>query len=100
MPLQRHFLHVPVRSAIANSSGMIIGLSIVGAAAKHIGLALHHPDIRWYQPAALAILLIPTAMLGASIGARLTHRLDVQVVRVTFALLLFIAGGRMCYRAM
>ena len=40
VPLQRRFLGVGLRSAIANSATLIVLLSVVGATAKNLALAL------------------------------------------------------------
>jgi uncharacterized protein len=99
VPLQRNVLRIPTRSAIANSAATIIALSVVGATAKHYGLYVNHPDIALHQPVALAAYLIPTAIVGASIGSRLTHVLPVHRVKFAFALLVVVAGVRLSYMA-
>jgi len=99
VPLQRRVLGVPMRTAIANSAATIVVLSLVGTGFKHYGLIVNHPDLAWYQPAGLAIFLIPTAIVGATIGGRLTHVLPIKMVRWAFVLLLVVAGARMVHRA-
>ncbi|MEE9294357.1 MAG: sulfite exporter TauE/SafE family protein [Phycisphaerae bacterium] len=99
VPLQRRFLGVGVRSAIANSAAMIVLLSIVGGTAKHIALAVNHPEYAWHAPAELALFLIPTAVVGAWVGGRLTHVLPLRLVRAAFMVLLVVAGFRMVHRA-
>jgi uncharacterized membrane protein YfcA len=42
-----------------------------------------------------AALLIPTAIIGSWIGARLTHVLPLRVVRIAFVLLLTVASVKM-----
>ncbi len=100
VPLQRRFLDVGLRSAIANSAAMIVVLSLVGATAKHIALAANHPEIALHQPIRLAAYLIPTAIAGAWAGGRLTHVLPLRVVRSAFAVLLVVAGIRMVIRVL
>ncbi|MCH8967183.1 MAG: sulfite exporter TauE/SafE family protein [Planctomycetes bacterium] len=100
VPLQRRLLHLPLRTAIANSAAMIVGLSVVGATAKHIALAMHHPEYRLYEPVRLAIFLIPTAIIGASIGGRLTHVWPIKWVHVAFVILILFAGVRLASRAL
>ena len=97
--LQRRYLGVGLRSAIANSAAMIIALSLVGATVKHVALMKNHPEYGWLEPAKLAALLIPMAIVGASVGGRLTHLLPLKVVRTAFAILLLVAGTRMVYWA-
>ncbi len=98
VPLQRRLLGLPTRTAIANSSLMIVGLSLVGASVKHWTIWRHHTELTLTDPARLAAFLISTAILGAWIGSRLTHRLPVRTVRLVFAGLLVVAGVRMVSR--
>ncbi len=95
VPLQRRLLGVPLRSAIANSAGMIVVLSVVGTGLKHYGIWRHHAEIGLSEPMRLAVLLIPTAAVGAWIGSRLTHVLPLRVVRLAFVGLLVVVGLRM-----
>lgn len=99
VPLQRRLLGVPLRSAIANSAGMIVVLSVVGAGVKHYGIWRHHAEIALGEPLRLALFLIPTAAAGAWIGSRLTHVLPLKWVRIAFVLLLLVVGLRMNYIA-
>lgn len=98
VPLLRRFCRVPMPTAIANSAAMIVVLSLVGAICKHYSLAVNHPELSWHQPVVLGVFLIPTAMVGASIGGRLTHVLPLRMVRSAFVILLVVAGARMVYR--
>ncbi len=99
VPLQQRICKLSVRTAIANSAATIVGLSVVGAAFKHYALAIRHPDIDWHEPFRLALVLIPTAVIGATAGGRLTHILPVRFVRLAFMILLMLAGARMVSRA-
>ena len=99
VPLQRRVFGIEVRSAIANSAAMIVALSLVGGGMKNAAIAIHHPDLTWWQPARLALYLIPMAIVGSFIGARLTHMLPTRGLRGAFALVLLVAGGRMVMRA-
>lgn len=98
VPLQQRILRLPLRSAIANSAATIVVLSLVGATAKVTALAFRHPDCTWDAPVRLAAFLIPPAIVGASIGGRLTHALPLGVVRGAFIVLLIVAGIRMIGR--
>jgi len=99
VPLQRRLLAVPLRSAIANSAATIIALSLVGAPLKNIAVA-SSGAAPWWEPVGLAAVLIPTAMIAAFFGGRLTHVLPVAHVRVAFILVLFVFAARMCFRAL
>lgn len=93
VPLQRRLLGLPMRQAIANSAVIIIATSICGAVVKNYAFALDTG--RAAAPLQLAMLLIPTAMIGSMIGARLTHRLPVPIVRAAFDVILIAAAFRM-----
>lgn len=98
VPLQQKWLRIPLRSAIANSAATIVVLSLVGATAKVSALAFRHPECTWDAPVRLAVFLIPSAIVGASVGGRLTHVLPLGIVRAAFIFLLIVAGVRMIGR--
>lgn len=92
VPLQYRFLGVPVRSAIANSSAMIVAQALVGAAIKNYAYLHEHrgsPDAFL-----LAFFLIPTAVVGSWFGAHLTHRIPVRAVKSAFLVLLVVLAVR------
>lgn len=97
VPLQSRFLNVPLRNAIANSTATIIVLSLIGACLKNAALTVQHPEYTLSDSLRLAILLIPTAMIGALIGSRLTHALPLRALYLIFAVFLVVAGGRMAW---
>ena len=97
VPLQRHFLNIPLRTAIANSSAIIIATSLVGAVVKnHHYLIEHDHSLRSF---ALAGMLIPSAMLGSMVGSRLTHQLPIRHLKTAFLLFLLLAAMRLTYAA-
>jgi len=98
VPLQQRILGIPLRSAIANSAATIVVLSLASATAKIMALAYRHSDGPWDAPIHLAACLIPSAIVGASIGGRLTHLLPLGVVRAAFLVLLIVVGLRMIAR--
>ena len=98
VPLQRRVLHMPLRQAIANSATTIIVLSLVGATTKNYAVISHGPD-PWWNSIALAAVLIPTAIVGAFFGGKLTHTLPVPKIRLAFILLLLAFAARMALRA-
>ncbi|RME36973.1 MAG: sulfite exporter TauE/SafE family protein, partial [Planctomycetota bacterium] len=94
VPLQRRLLRVPLRRAIANSAALIIATSGLGAIVKnHAYMTAPGGDLK---PAAFALLLAPSAMIGSLIGSYLTHRLRLRTVKAAFFLLLVVAGIRLC----
>lgn len=97
VPLQRRFLKIPIRQAIANSSTVIIVTAAIGACVKNYAFMSEHGSVR--KPLLLAAILIPTAILGSLQGSRLTHRLPLRHVKIGFFTLLIIGAARLCYRA-
>ncbi|MCH8251535.1 MAG: sulfite exporter TauE/SafE family protein [Planctomycetes bacterium] len=93
VPLQRRFLGIPIRNAIANSATLIIATALVGATLKNIALIRGHDY--GYRSFALAGALIPAAVLGSMIGSRLTHLLPVKAIKTAFFILLVVAAGRL-----
>jgi uncharacterized membrane protein YfcA len=94
VPLQRRFLGMPLRNAIANSAAMIVALSAVGAVYKNAALVRTH-GYELSSPLGLAATLIPTAVLGSLLGSRLTHVLPVRVVHFAFTAFLALAAVRL-----
>ena len=98
VPLQNRLLGIPLRNAIANSAATIIALSCIGAVSKNYALVIHHPEYTVGESLRLAAALIPTAIVGALIGARLTHRLPLRILRAALIVLLVAASARMINR--
>ncbi|MFQ5461557.1 MAG: sulfite exporter TauE/SafE family protein [Phycisphaerae bacterium] len=97
VPLQRRFLGLPMRAAIANSSAVIVATATVGATAKNIAYAADQAGTT--SPFLLAAVLIPTAIVGSLFGSRLTHRLPVRAIKVAFLLFLLVAAIRLTSKA-
>lgn len=97
VPLQRRFLHTPIRTAIANSAAIIVATSLVGALAKNYAVMSDAKSSS--EPILLACVLIPTAVVGSLVGSRLTHRVPVQLVKGAFNLLLLLAAVRLTHSA-
>ncbi len=97
VPLQRRLLGIGIRSAIANSAALIVTTSMIGAAYKNYSFQQFHGD--WSEPAKLALMLIPGAILGSMVGSRLTHRLPKKWIKAAFLVLLVVAGSRMIVQA-
>lgn len=93
VPLQRRLLHIPIRNAIANSATIIIATSLIGASLKNYTyITSTSGDI---EPLVLALVLIPTAMLGSMAGSWMTHRVSTDIVKGAFFVLLVIAAVRL-----
>lgn len=95
VPLQRRILRMPIRQAIANSATAIVLLSPIGAALKNYAVIARGVAPAWWTTFALAAILIPTAMIGAFFGGKLTHTLPVRRVRLAFIIVMLILAARM-----
>lgn len=100
VPLQRRFLGVPIRNAIANSAAIIVATSLVGSIYKNIAYAADPSVTSGTDPIRLAMILIPTAVIGSLVGSRLTHVVPLRVVKSAFVILLLISSLRMIQTAM
>ncbi len=93
VPAQQIFLRVGLRHAIGNSAATICGLSLVGALAKNYHWCANH-DEDPFAPLAIALFVVPGAVLGGLIGSKLTHALPTRWVGGSLAVVLIIAGLR------
>lgn len=98
VPLQQIFLRMPLRRAIANSACTIVPLSLLGASYKNLSNWRHGDPV--LESIHLAVLLIPTALIGGYIGGRLTHRIPRRALRVAFILLMCYGGYKLLNRPM
>jgi hypothetical protein len=100
VPLQQMLTKIPLRNAIANSSFVMVFSAGIGALLKLGTLHQHYPttpeaDPAWQVAGMLALVLAPTAIIGAGLGAKLTHTLPVHFVRFAFVLLMIAAAFKM-----
>ncbi|MBN2456857.1 MAG: sulfite exporter TauE/SafE family protein [Sedimentisphaerales bacterium] len=93
VPLQQVTLKMPIKRAIANSAATIILIAAIGATLKNATLAQHGLAIT--DSIKIAIMVIPTAILGGFIGARLMHIMPKNIVRIAFILLMLAASYRL-----
>ena len=93
VPLQQVLLKLPLKNCIANSTAVICVTAGLGAVYKNATLSQH--DLNTFSSLTLAGLLIPTAIVGGWLGARLTHTLPTRAVRAVFIVVLLVAGWRM-----
>jgi len=93
VPLQQTLLHLPLRNCIANSSAVMVFSAAIGACLKLATLGQH--DIPIASALLIAVILAPTAIVGARLGAGLTHTLPVRGVRLAFVLLMVVAALKM-----
>lgn len=93
VPLQQALLKLPLRNCIANSSAVMVFSAAIGAALKVATLPEHGFPVT--AALGIATVLGPTAILGARLGAGLTHTLPIRGVRVAFVLLMIVAMLKM-----
>lgn len=94
VPLLQRVCNLPLRQCIATSSAVMCLTSIVGAVRKNATIH-QHVDVQKAgtmltidDSFLIAICLIPTAILGGMVGARLAHALPLWWVRLAFTLLM------------
>ena len=92
-PMQQLCLKMPIKRAIANSSAVTASMALIGALYKNLTLARHNIEI--IDSLKIAVVVIPTAMLGSFFGSRLMHKLPKNIVRAVFIVLLIAAAVKM-----
>ncbi len=100
VPLQRRFLGVPIRNAIANSAAIIVATSLVGSIYKNLAYAADPSVTSGTDPMLLAMILIPTAVAGSLVGSRLTHVVPLHLVKGGVVMLLLVSSVRMIQTAL
>jgi hypothetical protein len=93
VPALNHACRIPLRHAIGTSSAVMCITAVIGATFKAITLTEHAQPIS--EAFLLAALMGPFAMVGAWLGAVLTHTLPLPTVRSVIAVLLLITSVRM-----
>jgi uncharacterized membrane protein YfcA len=93
VPVLQTLCKVPLRQAIATSSAVICITAVIGAAAKLLTLDQHNESVAGAM--LLALAMAPAAMIGATLGAKLTHALPLRAVRLVITILLLIAAARL-----
>src|SRR5438309_11090776 len=94
-----------IQQAVATSSALAVLISIPGALGYvYAGwpAALRYPDVVALQlPFAIgyvsligAVLVMPTSLFTAPLGARAAHATSKRTLEMPFGIYLFIAGGR------
>ncbi len=99
VPMLQRVCNLPLRQAIAASSAVMCLTAIVGAVRKNATLetltdTAGNP-LLLQDSLLVAVCLAPTAMVGALIGAGLTHALPLRWVRLAFILLMSWASAKM-----
>ncbi len=93
VPMLQIFCRVPLRNAIGTSSAVMVLTALVGSILKVSTLHTRGLDPR--DALLLAAVMAPLAIIGAPIGASLTHRLPLNAVRITISVMLLAAAARL-----
>jgi uncharacterized membrane protein YfcA len=96
VPLLQRVCNLRLRHAIVISSALMCITSLFGAIYKNYTLDQAHSPIPLdgMESLLIAMVLTPSAILGALLGARLTHVLPRNFVRVIFIVLATVAAVR------
>lgn len=92
VPMLQMLCRVPLKASIATSSTVMCVTAIIGAGLK---LSTLPEGQSWQRALLLAALMAPTAMIGGFVGAHLTQRLPVRIVRGVVTALLAVVAARM-----
>jgi uncharacterized protein len=93
VPLLQVVCRVPLRQAIGTSAGIMWMTALIGAFFKLASLDQHGRSPS--EALLLAAAMGPTAVVGSLAGARLTHALPIQAVRIAISVLLLVAAARL-----
>lgn len=91
VPIQNHFLNIPLRNAIANASTLIFVTSGLGAV-----ISLAHGSLigafDLHIPLHITLFVIPGAVVGGQLGTRITRIVPLNLLRlICSVLMLFVA---------
>jgi len=97
VPLSQKLSRLTLPHAIAISSGLMCFTSIVGAVTKDLTISsvadpVSGKPLLLIDALQLSLWLFPMAILGAWLGARFTHILPVQWIRLVFIIVLLVAA--------
>ena len=98
VPALHRLNRLPLRQAIGTSSAVILVTAAVGAVAKNLNFGVpagSGPVVEASRVLPLAAALLPGGVIGALVGATLTHLLPTAWVKMALVLLLLLAGSRM-----
>jgi len=92
VPLLQRIASLPLRQCIGTSSALMCITAVFGATAKNLMLSRTMDGaVTPLDAGALALGLIPFAIVCSYLGAMLTHRLPLMWVRIVFIVLLSLA---------
>tara|TARA_Y100001933_G_scaffold259650_1_gene310028 strand:+ start:140 stop:1003 length:864 start_codon:yes stop_codon:yes gene_type:complete len=102
VPLSQQVCRLTLQHAIAVSACLMSFTSVIGAAVKDSTLHLIADQatgdpLRAFDALQMSFWIIPTAMVGSWMGARLTHILPVRAIRILFIIVMMIGAGKMLW---
>jgi hypothetical protein len=92
VPLLNRLCKLPIKKAIGTSSAIMFMTAIIGATIKDI--SLQHSGESGFNAILQAAQIIPGALVGGWIGAKLTRVLPSKTIRAVFGVLVVLA----CYK--
>ena len=101
VPLLNRVCKLPLRKAIGTSSAIMFITALIGATVKDISLSEIVAESETNMHAGYAVIgalwLIPGALVGGWIGAKLSTSMPIKAIRIVFALLVAWAAFKMFY---
>ena len=101
VPLLNRVCKLPLRKAIGSSSAIMFITALIGATVKALSLSEIIAETGTDMHAGYAIIgalwLIPGALAGGWIGAKLSTSMPIKAIRIVFALLVAWAAFKMFY---
>jgi len=88
-PMMRSVLRLPIRGIIGSSLAIVLSSAVLGTIGKAVS-----GQIPWAQTA----FLVVGSMAGAPLGAKTSHRLNVQSLRWMLAGLIALTAGNMLWK--
>ena len=93
VPLLNRLCNLPIKQAIGTSSAIMFVTAIVGATVKDV--SLQNADNSGVEALIHAIQIVPGALVGGWLGAKLTNILPSKTIRMVFAMLVMIASYKL-----
>jgi len=93
VPSMQIIARVQLRRAIAASAVAMCAVAPIGAVLRLATLGDH--DLAWMDAVSLGLAMAVGAAIGSPLGARLTHVLKLQYLRLVVAIVLGVSGAKM-----
>jgi uncharacterized protein len=93
VPAMQIAARIPLRRAIAASAVAMCAVAPIGALLRLLTLGEH--GLRWQNAVTLGLAMAVGASVGSPLGARLTHKLPLQQLRIAVSLVLALSGARL-----